>query len=47
MHLHQLPAERHGQDVSLRGREEGFSKMFTLAPALDREDCGTAKAARG
>ncbi len=28
-------------------REEYFSKMFTLAPAFDRKDCGKGKGARG
>jgi len=28
-------------------REEYFSKMFTLAPAFDRKDCGKGTAARG
>jgi hypothetical protein len=28
-------------------REQYFSKMFTLAPAFDRKDCGKGKAARG
>ena len=28
-------------------RKEYFSRMFTLAPAFDRKDCGKGKAARG